>query len=108
MATKLDENYAKSLELAKQIEAMKHIIVTVDTEHLKNMVEKFSTQASFEDSAAVLNAAYDPKKSTLLRVMSHGLQCLLNFIDDLKECDKLKKEIKQTDQARSEIAKLFM
>lgn len=106
MSNKL-EDYGKSLELAAQIQAMKPIIMEMDLQHLEHAIKTFDDQASFQDSAAVLNLRYNPEKSDLLRTQVATMRSLLAFINGLKLCDELKKKIAEHDANREQIEKLF-
>ena len=102
------EHYGKSLQLALAIENMKPFIQEIDLEFASEMATRLMNQASFEDSAAVLNPAYTPRKSELLRAQGRAMCTLVKFILILKECSEMKVELAQTDAARSEIAKMFI
>lgn len=107
MSDKL-EDMGKSMELAGQINMIKSILFGIDEEHLKQAIEAFRKQASFQDSAAVLNPRYDPQKSNLLNVQAATLEALLSFWNGLKNCEELKGKIKQNDKVREEIDALFI
>lgn len=106
MAHNLEE-YGKSLDLAAQINAMKPIIMDMDLQWLGTMIDRFQDQASFEASAAVLNPRYNPEKQELLKVQAKTMSHLLNFVEGLKECDRLKLNVAAHENKLDEIAKLF-
>jgi hypothetical protein len=106
MSNKLDD-LGKSLELANQINVIKSVLFGVDEEYLKHCIETFRNQASFQDSAAVLNSRYDPTKSTLLNVQAATLETLLSFWNGLKKCEELKGKIAQNDKNRETIESMF-
>jgi len=106
MSNKL-EDLGKSMELAGQIEIIKSILFGVDEEHLKNSIEQFRSQASFQDAAFVLNPRHDSTKTELLRVMADSLQHLLGFWDGLKKCEELKRQIAGNEAMRSQIESMF-
>lgn len=106
MAHSLEE-YRKSLDLAAQINAMKPFIMEMDLGWLKEMIIRFNNQAAFEQSAAVLNPRYNPEKQDLLMVQASTMQHLYNFIQGLKECDRLKLNVAAHENRQDEIAKLF-
>lgn len=101
------EDYDKALELAGQIEMIKSVAITIDWEYLKEVAARFIIQASFEDSAAVLNLNYSPTKSTLLMQQADGLNHLASFVESLKKCQELKDKIASENSQRSEIMKMF-
>ena len=106
MSNNFDE-YGRSLDLAAHINAMKPIIMDIDLEWLEIMITRFQEQASFEESAAVLNPNYNPEKPPTLKVMAITMSHLLNFIEGLKECDRLKLNVAAYEKQRDEISKLF-
>jgi len=106
MSNKL-EDYSKSLELAAQINAIKPIIIEMNLEWLGHMIDRFQEQASFEASAAVLNPRYNPEKQSLLQVQAKTMSHLLNFIEGLKECDRLKLNVAAYEHQMDEVAILF-
>lgn len=106
MSNKL-EDLGKSMDLAQVIEFIKGLIPMIDMEHLQTAIKTFRDQSSFEHSAAVLNRRYNPKKPDLLLVQAETMQHLFDFIEGLKECQRLKDEIKVDDANYAKIEKLF-
>lgn len=106
MSNKL-EDLGKSMELAGQIEGIKAFAMMMDLDHLRESIKHFREQASFQDSAAVLNPRYNPKKSQLLDMQATALENLLGFVERLKKCQEMKDSIKQDDAVRDEIEKMF-
>ena len=107
MSNKL-EDLGKSMELAGQIEMIKLGALLVDTDYLETAILSIRKQASFEDSAAVLNPRWNPHTSGLLTVQANTLQHLLQFIEGLKRCDELKQEKAKHTDAQDEISKMFI
>jgi len=101
------EDYGKSLDLAQQIEMIKSITMTMDLEYLKACSEKFRDQASWQDSASVLNPSYNPTKSDILRKQAQTMGYLLQFVNGLKECQELKDKAALEDSQRSKIMEMF-
>lgn len=106
MSNKLDD-LGKSMELAGQINMIKSILFGMDEEHLKQAIDAFRNQASFQESAAVLNPRHDPQKSNLLYVQATTLECLLQFWNGLKNCEELKGQIAENDKNREAIESMF-
>lgn len=98
----------KSQELADHINGIKLILFFVDVEYAKAVVKAMRKQASFQDSAAVLNPTYMPEKSDLIRKQAEMLEHLVQFIELGKEVDQMKASIARTDETRSKILKMFM
>lgn len=107
MSNKL-EDLGKSIELAGQINIIKVVLFQINEDHLKQSIEAFKNQASFQDSAAVLNPRYNSDKSDLLRVQANTLQSLLAFWEGLKECERLKGKMADNDKNRAAIESLFI
>lgn len=106
MSNKLSD-LGKSLNLAAAIDMIKMSAMEVDEEYLKHCIDTFRKQASFEDSAAVLNPRYNPDKSSLLNIQADTMQHLLSFVEGLKKCQELKDKVAHGDALREDIQKLF-
>lgn len=101
------EDLGKSMELGSQIGMIKLVLFQIDEAHLKQSIESFKSQASFQDSAAVLNPRYDTTKSRLLNAQANTLQKLFEFWEGLKRCEELKAEVVKNEANRSAIESLF-
>lgn len=97
----------KSTDLATMIDMIKIAIYGIDMEHLKNAIKTFYNQASFQESAAILNPSYNPVKNDLLKQQAKSLQHLYDFIEGLKKCDELKGKVAEGDERILQTQKLF-
>ena len=68
-------NTLQSVELADQLIQIAKIIQVMDHDYLKESVEAFKKQASFQDSAAVLNPRYYEKKPDLIHKQAEAACC---------------------------------
>ena len=98
----------KSQELADSIIGLKFSLFTVDVDYAKAVIHSMRKQASFQDSAAVLNPLYMPEKSDLIRMQANMLEHLIQFIELGKEVDQMKGSIAQAEANRNNILKMFM
>jgi len=106
MSNKL-EDYGKAEELAMVIEMMKPFILSMDLDYAKEVAEEFRKQASFEDSAAVLNPLYNPLKPRIIRKQSESLTLLINFVESLKEIQGMKDQLAKEQATQQDIMKMF-
>ena len=98
----------KSEALAGQIELIKIYLPDIDLEYLKSLSAAFEQQASKQNSMSVLSPSYDFKRSDLLKEQSTSMKHLAAFIESLKKCDELKRQIKRNQLAASGIENLFV
>ena len=98
----------KSIELAEQINSIKLLLYGVDIDYAKECVTEMKSQASWEDSAAVLNPMYNPEKSNLIRKQADMLNHLVQFLEAGKEVDEMKKSVNKYAQHQQNIMKMFM
>lgn len=103
----IETSSLEAFTLAAQIEQVKAIILQMDMEYAESAAKTMQEQASFQDSAAVLNPNYNPDKSDLIRQQAHTLSLLCRFVAGLKECERMKEAVQKGDAARAEIQKLF-
>lgn len=106
--THIKPNEEDSQKLAMVIECMKAYFPMLDIEYAKLMAKELNEQAGRQDSMAVLAANYDPTRTKLLRTQALSLNCLINFIETMVDCNKLKEQITKNDDHFKEISKLFI
>lgn len=77
----------KSEELASHIEGIKLNLLFVDVDYAKEVSKSMRQQASWQDSAAVLNPMYNPDKQNILLLYKQAemLDCIVKFIELGKE-----------------------
>lgn len=98
----------KSEELASNIEGIKLFLMSVDLDYAKEVSKSMRQQASWQDSAAVLNSMYNPDKQNILRKQSEMLGCIIKFIELGKETDAMKKKVAQVDAMQQNVMKMFI
>lgn len=98
----------KSEELASHIEGIKLNLMFVDVEYAKEVSKSMRQQASWQDSAAVLNPMYNPDKQDILYKQADMLDCIIKFIELGKETDAMKKRADQLDAMQQNVMKMFM
>lgn len=97
----------EALLLALQIEEIKKTVVNINLDFLAESAKDMVDQASWQESAAVINRRYNPEKPDTLRVMGETLRHLHNFITGLKKCDEMKAKVAKYEAQQEEIEKLF-
>lgn len=95
-------------DLAGKIKVINAVLYSADIDLLKKSAEDMARQASWQDSAAVLNPRYNPKKSENLRLSAKALSLLAEYHETLVEITKLKADIATEDEHYDKIAKMFM
>lgn len=108
MKNKIEITQEKSQELADCINNIKIPLLYMDIEYAKAAAEQMIEQASFQDSAAVLNPMYNPEKSDTIRKQAKMLQHLISFIEIGKEVDEHKKSIANHSNQQEKIIKMFV
>lgn len=99
---------AKSQEMAMVIEMIKPYFHLFDVEYAKQVVIAMQNQASWQDSASVINPSYDFSKSQLIRKQAESLRFFIKFIEGLKECDEMKNKIALSEAGKEHISKMFL
>ena len=98
----------KSEELALGSELIKNSLPMIDVEYAKAVVKKIEEQASFQDSAAVLNPRYNPEKTKIIRLQAVMLTKLIEFIETGVEINNMKKSAASYENHLDEIQKMFI
>lgn len=97
----------ESTQQAYFIEMLKPWIVVMNLPYLKECVKAMRADASWQDSASVLSRNYDPAVTQLMRKQAEALQNLIDYIEALQECEKMKGAISKNGNLRDSIEKLF-
>lgn len=100
----MERSKEKSEDLAMKLELAKIYLFQIDLEYAHFAASEIRKDASWTDSTAALNRNYDPKKSQILYTQADALMCLVDFINGLKDVQKLKDELKVMDDFQ---AKMF-
>jgi hypothetical protein len=98
----------KSEELAALIELMKPYIQLIDIDYANAVYKAMKDQASWQQSASVLNPSFDSVRNDLLYTQAQCLKAMITFISLAKECDQLKSQIQHNQEARNKVAALFI
>jgi len=98
----------KSQEQANIIIGIALNVMMLDLPYLKEAVKQMRDQASWQQSASVLNPNYNPKKDELLYAQANACQKLIDYVESLQEVDKLKGEVSTYESHREQLAKLFI
>jgi hypothetical protein len=104
----MELNREKSEELAALIELMKPYIQLIDIDYANAVYKAMKDQASWQQSASILNPSYDNVKNDLLYTQAQCLKAMITFISLAKECDQLKGMIQQNEQNQRKVAALFI
>lgn len=98
----------KSEELAALIELMKPYIQLIDIDYANAVYKAMKDQASWQQSASILNPSYDSVKNDLLYTQAQCLKAMITFISLAMECDQLKNAVKQNQLNHNKVASLFI
>lgn len=100
----------QSTELARIIEMVKIQMIghRFDAEYANRAVAALRTQATRQESMAVLFPSHIPAKNDLLRAQADTLDHLVKFYEGLQSCEELKKKVSGAIQVQGEISKLFI
>lgn len=104
----MENKEQKAEEQADVIRTISWQIVQLDVEFCKQMGHDMITQASRQESLAVLNPSHSQVKNDILRMKGKALLKLCEFVDCLKEVDALKEQRKREEDNRVKISKLFI
>ncbi len=88
----------KAEELATQIGLIKSVIHMVDVDFARKTVKDMKQGANRMDSTAALNRKYNPTRSKLMFIKAQALELFCDFIDKLKESDKVALELGEIEK----------
>lgn len=80
----------------------------LDEKELFEAARKLNEQASWQESAAILNPSYPLSKNDVIREQAKALNHLGNFVTSLKKCQELKGKVKMEMDTKDAIGKLFI
>jgi hypothetical protein len=98
----------KSEQQAALIMQLGFIASALDIEYLRECGNKMMQQALYQESIAVLNPRHRQSKNALLRSQGEALLTLCDYVDALKEIDRMKEAVSVDEQQADIISKLFM
>lgn len=107
MAQENEISLEKSTEQARIIMLINTHLSFLDLDYLQKFVESVKNNASFKESAIILNPSYNLDKIQLERTQACAAQLLIDYAKKLHEVEEIKKKIQLTEQQQSEINKLF-
>ena len=102
------EKYEKSVEQAQYLQMINQWMPVIDIEHLREAGHDMITQASRQESMAVLNPSYSQTKNKILNLQGAALMQLTEYFRLLKEVQELQKSLGAEEKQREEINKLFV
>lgn len=79
-----------------------------DMDYVFAMADEMRGQASWQESAAVLNPSYDQTKNDLLYEQARALSFIGKFMDSLKKCHELKLKAESNKKNLDHIQGLFV
>jgi hypothetical protein len=98
----------KSEQQAAFIMQIGFIASALDLDYLRECGRQIMQQASYQESMAVLNPLHPQSKNNLLRSQGKALFNLCDYVESLKEVDRMKEAVSVDEQHADTIAKLFM
>lgn len=98
----------KSEEQAEIIKMIAIPVIMLDTDYCKQVAKEMMKQVSFQQTLSVLNPNHSPTKDELLAKQSNALMYLVEYVEALKDVEKIKEKLKVEDETRAEISKLFL
>ena len=104
----MDITREKSEQQAALIMQVGFIASALDIDYLRECARQIMQQARHQESIAVLNPRHPQSKNNLLRSQGKALHTLCDYVDSLKEADRMKEAFSVDEQHAETIAKLFM
>lgn len=97
----------ESTNLAILIEAMKPMIWAIDLDYLSAVSKGLFEKASMYDAGAVFVRSYTPARSAWILEQAKAARLLKEYIESLKKCDELKKNVQDIEAKQVEIENIF-
>ena len=97
----------KSQEQVDIVTSVALFIQILDVEYCREAAEDMIKDASRYDSMAALNPSYNPEHGQLMRKQAEALTLLCDYVDTLKEIDKLKAGVKTREEFNTNLNKIF-
>lgn len=98
----------KSEEQADIIRTIGFLVVQLDTNYCKKVAMEMNNQANVEMSISILKPDYSFIKNEIIKVQSGALMDLANYVEKLKEVERLRQQLTVENKAKNEINKLFL
>lgn len=106
--TEIELTKEKSEEQAEIIIQLAILLQGIDLPYMEKFGAELARQASWQDSAFILNPSASVEKNDLLHKQSEAVGLLCKYIKCLKEVDQLKHKIQIEQQTRERIARMFI
>ena len=104
----MEKTIEKSEQQAEIIKQIAIYVYFLDVDYCKDVAKEMINKASRQESMAVLNPMHPQEKNDILRMKGNALLSLCDYVDSLKEIEKLKGQLKATEETRNQISKLFI
>lgn len=98
----------ESNRFAIQIEVVKLACQDLDWNYANELVNAFCNQDDRQEALMVINPMHPPAVNALLREQTLALRHLIGFMDTLKRCDELKKEVASQYTIQEKIKSIFL
>jgi len=104
----MEYSLEKSEEQAEVIKMIALPVLMLDVEYCKEAAKGFLDQAHRQESMAVLNPNHSQIKNDILRKQGNALNFLCQYVESLKEIEKLKQGLQQEEINKAQIARMFL
>lgn len=104
----MEHTVEKSELQAEVIKTVAFFLNTLDIEYCRSVGESMMKQAARQEAMTVFNPTHPQLKNELLRKSGKALKVLCEYTDLLKECDELRKQIKDEEGQRNKLNNLFV
>jgi hypothetical protein len=104
----MEKSVEKSEQQAEIIKTIAIQIYFLDVEYCREAANDMCNQANRQESMAVLNPNHPQIKNDILRTQGKALLLLCEYVNTLKEVEKLKLQLNNENKNRDEIARMFL
>lgn len=104
----MDRTLEKSQEQAEIIKMIAFPIQMLDVEYCIAAANDLIDQAHRQESMVVLNPNYPRSKNELIQMQGKALRKLCEYVEALKEIEKLKLQVIEEENTKEKINKLFI
>jgi hypothetical protein len=104
----MEKSIEKSEQQAEIIKTIAIQIYFLDVEYCLEAANDMCNQASRQESMAVLNPSHPQVKNDILRTQGKALLLLCEYVNVLKEVEKLKLQLAKENKTHDKIAGMFL
>lgn len=104
----MEKSEEKSEQQAEIIKLIALPILMLDVEYCQELAHDMCNQASRQESMAVLNPNHSQVKNDILRTQGKALSLLCEYVNTLKEVEKLKSKLSNENDIRDKISRMFI